>query len=1073
MKTVQPHLYCLKKHTNWNTLIKPLMYKVHLLFLELSPILKYYGYSVMYFRQSTDGEKKIRVYIDTEHITILKVLLIFSSKWINKINTEDIIKRINCVDIPIKQFIPHGLCKIAIFFYYENGEDKVEGIYVSNVRKGLHREENSISRTHSKDNNCIHHCRNKLFYFRFQNEKKKKKFNFKKVQFENKSSYRYINTFCELFYLPLVFPCLHDNIYKVNFKLRISFHVRLKNEKAEKIYPKIPPRFTSKKLSCNHINVCSRWRKKGNRKNGKIRARWTTQQTCEHEGNKRYLINVLSPSNLVVSNSKLKRVYYSRCKGGSSAFLLTWHHYSRKGKDKKRSSNTCYVQPSLQNGGRGKSTQIGNTSVLERITHFVRYTEHFPGKRKMQWKKEKEFITYEFNSTKRIINYTFCLFIGLYHKIHFTIKGVSIYIYIEKRWGENKTKYTYFTKLLRKILHTFLKIPIFRKRLTESNFLQFMVLNKYKYAGEENHNCLTFLTPLIGVNEQDESGGDGYLRRLLLGIKRIVHEIFHILWGNCIYFKKENYLWCKEGLTRYYELKYCSIILSKIKNIQYSKLIVLLWYILEYYFYVLIIDTLNIYNHSLNMGENNVRKKNHRLNEQYSVLGWDKTNIYTKSIHHFYNTLTYNKGMHIFRMISIMCKPHFDSLINFMFYTFYNHSVSSSKIFTFIHFFFLRFRINPFILKHHNGLNKGRWLNNVTGKKIYIGSHRKKALLRDNSSPSGEMERRKKGHHERGNKSDYQYVNLFTPVLFPHTCSNFLKLTLKRSFLTYYTKLHRRNGEIGKAKHENKNENKFVQLYVRCMLKRVKMENIQENVLKSAMKSYLNVVGPPKVFFKFMKHKNKLLITQKHFYYDNYEQQFRETNTLFQVPLVFTFNKHIYKILLTKKNISIDAQLGREKYACEEEKRKMNARGCTFSIRHRNSCYFSYHFVDMFSFRYVLNAIKNNKFCKLDIFHIVVNIILHFLVRVHKLLKSKENGNDEANVIGMILCLEFFKCYIHFSSYFSKIENKKIKIEIRKELLICKHESKMDKEVEFLFKDFRNYLSKILFFFKESISSLL
>ncbi|SBT41653.1 M1-family alanyl aminopeptidase, putative [Plasmodium ovale wallikeri] len=985
MKTVQPHLYCLKKHTNWNTLIKPLTYKVHLLFLELSPILKYYGYSVISFRQSTDREKKIRVYIDTEHITILKVLLILSSKWINKIDTEDIIKRINCVDIPIKQFIPHGLCKIAIFFYYENGEDKVEGIYVSNVRKGLHREENSISRTHSKDNNCIHHCRNKLYYFRFQSEKKKKKkFNFKKVQFENKSSYRYINTFCELFYLPLVFPCLHDNIYKVNFKLRISFHVRLKNEKDQKIYPKILPRFTSKKLSSSHVNACSIWRRKGDRKIARIRERWTIQQTCKNEGNKRYLINVLSPSNLVVSNSKLKRVYYSRCKGNSSAFLLTWHHYSRKGKDKKRSSNICYMEPSLQNGGRGESTHIGNTSVLERITHFVRYTKHFHGKRKMHWEKEKEFITYEFNSTKRIINYTFCLFIGL----------------------------------------------------TESNFLQFMVLNKYKYAGEENHNCLTFLTPLIGINEQVENGEDGYLRRLLLGIKRIVHEIFHILWGNCIYFKKENYLWCKEGLTRYYELKYCNIILSKIKNIQYSKLLVLLWYILEYYFYVLIIDTLNIYNHSLNMGKNNVRKKKHRLNEQYCVLEWDKTNIYTKSIHHFYNTLTYNKGMHIFRMISIMCKPHFDYLINFMYYTFYNHSVSSNKIFTFIHFFFLRFRINPFILKHHNGLSRGRWLHTVTEKKKYIGAHRKEAFLRDNSSPSGEIERRKKRKHERGNKSDCQYVNLFTPVLFPHTCSNFLKLTLKRNFLTYYTKLHRRNGEIGKAKHENKNENKFVQLYVRCMLKRVKMENIKKNVLKSAMKSYLNVVGPPKVFFKFIKNKNKLLITQKHFYYDNYEQQFRETNTLFQVPLVFTFNKQIYKILLTKKNIFIDAQLGREKYTCEEEKRKMNARGCTFSIRHRNSCYFSYHFV-------------------------------------HKLLKSKENGNDEANVIGMILCLEFFKCYIHFSSYFSKIENKKIKIEIRKELLICKHASEMDKEVEFLFKDFRNYLSKILFFFKESISSLL
>ncbi|VWU48212.1 M1-family alanyl aminopeptidase, putative [Hepatocystis sp. ex Piliocolobus tephrosceles] len=1176
MKTIQKHLCQIKKHTNSNKHIKPLMYKVHLLFLQLKPFLMYCGYSTLYFLKFTNKEKSIRVYVDTRYYKICKVFLLNCSKakGTNKIiKNLNIKKKDNYLNIYTNDLKSIGLYKLFVFFYYKNGEEKIEGIYVLKIKKNkklttttctkknTNNSENSNTENDNSENNNYDSINNfdqkKCYYFRFKNDKKKRtiNFDFTDIKFEHANCYTYINTFCECFYLPLIFPCLLYNIHKVKFKLSVSFRInsdtltvqnvsniaktdanrlglyhliKYNNTNSKNIklllhiYEKQFQGKVINKIGKCKINKLSSLNKKVFYNKNKYNNQYTQS--------KKYIINCLTPSNLVVSNSKLKKVYYSTCKG-TTKFLFCNKIYNKCNKCNERNkcneynkhkNERCFSQLRLV----PTETNVKKSTKLEKNNNTLKKNN-----------KTNEFITYKFYGTDKIANYSFCLFVGIYDKIYFKIKNISFYIYLEQYKNDQakKIKYDFFINIIKKIIILiFKRLKVLKKKIYESKFLQFMVVNMYKYAGEENYNCITLLMSFVRSLIEIDSGVTSSINNNITGenknneltswfkviqaIKLIIHEMFHIVWGNCLLFKKEKYLWCKEGLTRYYEIKYSPLILKKLKCIKWSRYILSLWLLLEYYFYVIIIDTLNEYNHILNIKYVNIKKK-YICNRNYYHF-YD-----TKDIHYFYNTLTYNKGMNIFKIINIISKPYFDNIMDLIYFTFYNCSINMDKILTLIHFFFIKLQIKQSITRYKINKKKVKQLKHMIKKKKrtwYISKnikmfkkvHKKKKLQQKlqkhlyiymlNYIPKYKY----KNQYKTVNCKTNTGLHPYTCILLPYTCSNFFKLTFKKYFVIYY-KIHKRKLAINKGMNRNKNgkqsnvikmlplqncanESKFIQLHVRHTMKQIKMIQMEKNIFKSILNNYLNVVGAPKLFLKFIKTKAKLQITQKHFYYDNYNQKLKKTNILFQIPFIFTLNSKTYKILLTKKNTMID--IDNEKKYLRSKKTKNIKRGQQniFQISIKNSCYFSYHFVNISSFKCVLNSIENND-TKIDVFYIIINIIMNFLVcvkslkhaqylirliseqlfMVYKLLKNISNTTDEAYMIGMILCIEFFQCYIHFSSYFENIENMNLKIEIRKEVIKSQQMGEVNKQIEFLLKDFRIFLSKIFFFFKESINSLL
>ncbi|GAW82361.1 M1-family alanyl aminopeptidase [Plasmodium gonderi] len=1116
MNLQQTHLCHLKKANNANKSLKPIMYNVHLCLLKLRQPLKYVGKCVIHYINKSGNNEKIKVFIDNEHFTILNLFLIAPCGTIIKFKENELRKKKNSFYIYPKSSTIRGLHKLVIFFYYENYEQKTEGIYPSSSNKVEKKKRGEVITTELKDENCVIDKHRNLYVFQNDGEEIFH-FNFKKIKFESKRSFTYINTFCEFFYLPLIFPCFQNNIHKVKFRLKISLEIELRcsnnkiPEKWDKLQMKMP-----KRIFANNMN----------------KGKETTHIR------KKYPIHILSPEDLVVTNSKLKRVYYTRGLGIFTSLLLNLHQ--EKMLIRKSQCLSCsYIKTMIRSScfSNVYTTSPCNNEISLKLGKVEKCTSWYRNKKRwLKFKRgkssnnKKDFITYEFNDTSEIASYTFCLFVGIYDKIKFKVKEISVVIYIEReRDGRVKNglnRYNYFTHIVRKILLMFMRINIFRKRLEENNFLQFMILNKYKYAGEENNNCITLLmslirmrqtisvddvnptdTPLHGKDKISQEGDN--FHNLVLGVKLIIHEVFHTLWGNCLYFKKAKHLWCKEGLTRYYELQFSKHILNKITKCGSSKWKLNLWFTLEYYFYILLVDTLNMYNHTLNINENGACTYEHVINKNNKKLRENicSNNIYTKDIHYFYNALTYNKGMNIFKIISVISRPYFYIIMDFMFYTFYNHSINFRKILKFFHFFFRLFHIKPFFLYCN------KYENCTRGMKKFINKKKKKknysfSLLSRNGKMKIMSLMLRKGYR-KAQKSPNRDMNRSIIHLL---ISGFIKRPFKKRF-----KAHCKNMENNPNKRKNRRKMKKINTLVvpwrKCGIQRIDAQSSRENetnleknskkqkianeqnyyIFRKILQNYINVVGPPKIFLKFFKNKNKLLITQKHFYYDNYEQRFKETRILFHIPFIFTFRRKAYRILLTRKYTLIDIQKVDEKYACRKEGHKLKSRLNTFSVKPRNVCYFSYHFVDMFSFNFILNSIHANEYRKADIIHVITNIIMSLLVRlkslkqmkrlnslisrqvflVYKLLKDTRHTNDESHTIGMIMCEEFFNCYAHFSSYFSKIENRKLKMKINKELRSYESFDHLRNQAEFIFKDFRNYLSKIFFFFKESINLLL
>ncbi|GAB67860.1 hypothetical protein PCYB_124260 [Plasmodium cynomolgi strain B] len=728
--------------------------------------------------------------------------------------------------------------------------------------------------------------------------------------------------------------------------------------------------------------------------------------------------------------------------------------------------------------------------------------------------------------------YTFCLFAGLYNKIELKVKNISVFIYIERGGGSEESsnggrRHDFFLHVVKETLMMYLKMHVFRARLEESNFIQFMILNTYKYAGEENHNCVTLLMSMVmgstpSCKEGRKNLEEDFQKRVSL-VKLIVHEIFHSFWGNCLYFKKAKYLWFKEGLTRYYELRLCEFVLSKISRLASCRWKLTLWFTLEYHFYVLLVDTLNVYNHALDFSRGGKRKC--------------REEMYEKDIHHFYNTLTYNKGMNIFKIINVMTRPYFSLIMNLLFYTFYNFSINSRKFFKFFHFFFHLFHVKPFFL------NCYAYEKCVHIVKALIRRKRKFSFNQLPRIVGSAMRSTRRGGRLRRDKAvlcggqETVCRSFFTYLL----SSSFLKRPFKKRFQAYCIEEAINSGRksIRSSKRKRikrlwprrgrKNRRGKITSCgrVQPVLRRTpqkgaaskkataskkagtsqkeaasqKAVSSQKEAappkrsypLQEIVQTYIKVVGPPKIFLKFFKNKNKLLITQKHFYYDNYEQTFKETRVLFHVPLIFTVGRKVYKVLLTRRYALIDILRGNEKSLTERKTSQLNGEKNTFTMSTKNVSYFSFHFVDIFSFKFILNSIKCNLCSKADIIHIITNVFLSLLVRLkslkqvrylnalvsrqvfllYKFFKETRRTKGEVHIVGMILCEEFFKCYAHFSSYFSKIEDRKLKKEINRELRSCEQFDYLRDEVEFVFKDFRNYLSKIFFFYKESITQLL
>ncbi|KOB87010.1 hypothetical protein PFDG_02983 [Plasmodium falciparum Dd2] len=172
-----------------------------------------------------------------------------------------------------------------------------------------------------------------------------------------------------------------------------------------------------------------------------------------------------------------------------------------------------------------------------------------------------------------------------------------------------------------------------------------------------------------------------------------------------------------------------------------------LWNILNSYFYVHIIDTLNIYNHALNIDNKIYNKKSmgrKKVTSEYDHI-YDKNYIscknndinsvshvkeskykieYTQMMNYFYNNLTYNKGMNIFKLICILCYPFFNIILELLYFTFHNNSITYKKILIFIHFFFNCFGLKPWFLlcsdKNGEAKNNRRKLQGVVRKSKYI-----------------------------------------------------------------------------------------------------------------------------------------------------------------------------------------------------------------------------------------------------------------------------------------------------------------------------------------------------------------
>ncbi|SCM12609.1 M1-family alanyl aminopeptidase, putative [Plasmodium chabaudi adami] len=1073
MKTYE-HLYHLKKCNHSNDQVKPLMYKVYMLILSLKPSLKYYGYCEIYFLKTSDKGKKIKVFFNDKYIKILKIYLIYSLKYVNEIKEKYIEKGDSCFYTIFSNYLNlKGLYRLIIYFYYECVEEKIEGIYVSESKKNIKEEIKLITTDiHNPPKKKKRHIlkspsfKNTGKHFYFQR-------NDKLVKFKHNNNYRYINTFCELFYLPTIFPCLNYSTHKVKFKLYVSFQVTLNNKS----------KYGEKYFNFSLTNL---------------------SKFFKNNTKKKYDIDIINPPYLAISNTKLKNVYYSNKKIWGKYFCFSLHKKCYlKNCDKTVALPSHVIHDILPNGKKIKKKIISKIKYsLCLHSNNNHTTEHRINK------KEKGYITYEFFRTKdKILNYTFCLFVGSYNKVHSKIKGVPIWIYIEKNYENKRNEYDIFINILKNVLSMLMKINIcLKKKIIDNNFMQFIIVNKYKYVGEENHNCLTFLSTFIKINQSNNN-----FYKILSVIKIIVHEIFHILWGNCIYIKDEKYLWCKEGLTRLYELTYTKLIFKKIRKniykhtcIKYSKSLLQIYDILQYYFYIIIVDTLNIYNHTLQLSNssvyknNKIKKNKQKISNNSNVSNLKKSTFYEREIHHFYNSLTYNKGLNIFKIITILCTPYFDIIMKLLYYNFYNHSISKKKIFTFINFFFFIFRIKLFFFNH-----KKEGIKRVSNKNKRVNKLFQSCtpVYKNKVSKIFKIKIEYKRNLQRYNNKHAFIQNFFSP---------FLKVSFKKLYNIYcnqVSKLHLNFKHVSVKKWDTIFEGiKIVRQKEKLYFTTLNIKYIKKNInvryrkkikcLNNILKRYINIVGPPKLFIKYIKNKNKLLIRQKHYYYDNYAQKIKETNNLFKIPFIFKFNNKTYKILVTKKSTLVDLYLlwNENNEECKTTTINVDHQNKTnfLNICFKNNCYFSYHFVDINSFSLIINSIKNDECSENDIFYIVVNIILHLLVRikslqhakhlnylvckqillVYKALKAKANRYNKLRNITSIFCIEFFKCYIHFSQYFRDIENHKLKLEIRKELKNSKLVGEIDKDIEFLFQDFINYLSKIFYLFKESISLL-
>ncbi|SPJ13084.1 M1-family alanyl aminopeptidase, putative [Plasmodium sp. DRC-Itaito] len=1240
MKTKQFHLYYLRKKLNLNKKIKPLKYKVHLIFLEVYPNLKYYGYCVIYFlKLSKCVEDKIIVYIHGESLRVLKCFYICPRNIERKIKKEDIYKTNEYIDIYIRNFSLCGLYKLVIWFFYENIQESIEGIYVSRVcKEGITKEKRnkienpnlSLISLDSLNKNYIEKIckRRKIFYFPFENDKSIKKLNFKNISFEDEKNYNYISTFCEFYYLPYIFPCLQDNNHKVYFSLSVSFEIKYIDTFS----------FYNKKLKLDNNGIF--WRrlynymlvgKKYDKKRKKKSKRWVLYNRLEEKEkliNKKYLYQNYNRSDIlhsfpsVVTNSRIKNVYYNKRIIHFNSFLMNKNflikkllfHYSNKWEHGKYNVVSIIDKNS---GYALKKHFTRNTKMLKKkkkkkemiITNKYISNNHYNN---CYSKRNKKYLTYKFYNTHKIVHYNFCLFIGIYNRLYFKMDGIDIYVYIEKRNNNIeyiKKVYEYFINLLIFILDIFMKNNIFKREIRKNGFLQFMIVRRYKYVGEENANCLTFLESFILINNHSK------IYDIYNCIKLSVHEIFHIIWGNSIYIKKEKYLWLKEGLTRYMEYQIGFLVLKKqiskkinnnnnnnnnINNIgalyhscRYRCSIcrccvrrdmykIKLCNILNSFFYVHIIDTLNIYNHALNIDKKTYDKKNicrkknaareykhicdnnhksYKNNDINSVLHIKESKYkidYTKAMNYFYNNLTYNKGMNIFKMMYILCYPFFNIILELLYFTFYKYSITYKKILIFIHFFFNFFGLKPWFLlcsdKNVGMKNNRRKLQGLVRQSKYIKClsryciKRKKFVSRDNKKSISyrsyikwEYIKNKKPNYHNYNISYKYYLTFYKCEYFRNCCSNFLKVLFKKNFLHFYkiicTEIKGKYNKKKKVKVKQKCRylmNKFTHLYNKrnfyCSLsyrryninKELLKYSYERNIFKVILRNYINVVGPPKIFLKFLKKKKKLLIIQKHFYYNNYEQRIIETPILFHVPLIFTFNKKMYKIILNKKYILIDYvnvknktkkkihkfkikfNILNKKIQMERSKRSfLNLRKCnkiktkeknhnSLFIRYKDGGYFSFHFVDMYTFHFLINAMKDNKYKICDIYYVLMNIILQYLTCIKSLKEAKRlnslilmqilrvlgflrNNTNTVNgsfSIAIIVIVEFLKCYIYFIPYLKRIENKKLTLKVKKEIKSNEYYVNVEsnEELDFLFNDMRKNLSKILFFFKESIN---
>ncbi|KOB87009.1 hypothetical protein PFDG_02982, partial [Plasmodium falciparum Dd2] len=510
-------------------------YKVHLIFLALYPNLKYYGYCVIYFlKLSKCVEEKISVYIHGEYLRVLKCFYICPRNIERKIKKEDIYKKSEYIDIYLKNFSLCGLYKLVIWFSYENIQESIEGIYVSGASKeGVTNEKRNkiknanivVTSLDSQNKNYIEKInkRRKLYSFKFGNDKNIKRLYFKNASFQDDKNYNYISTFCEFYYLPYIFPCLQDNNHKVYFSLCVSFEIKLIDSFS----------FYNKKIKLdnstfwkrlyNYMKVEEKYEKKRKRKRKKKSKKCVLYNKLHEKKKKKKIKKYLyenynrfdilhhSPSTSppsAVSNSKIKRIYYNKRKIHFNSFLLNKKLLTKK--------LLFHCSNKLEHGKYNVMRIIDKNPGYILKKHFARNNKILKKKKKSgiinnnyisnnhdnnsYGKRNKKYLTYKFYNTHKIVHYNFCLFIGIYNKLYFKMNGIDIYIYIEKK-NDNfemiKRSYEYFLGLLIFILHVFMRKNIFKREIRKNEFLQFMIVRRYKYVGEENANCLTFLESFI------------------------------------------------------------------------------------------------------------------------------------------------------------------------------------------------------------------------------------------------------------------------------------------------------------------------------------------------------------------------------------------------------------------------------------------------------------------------------------------------------------------------------------------------------------------------------------------------